>query len=68
MTLHKKSRFPLRISSVNVTKSATFAEKIHKTKPHFFCSVGLNRYLSQSLNKKDYKSDYLPHKLFELTE
>ena len=41
---HKKS-FPLRISSVNVTKSAgnwglvAFTEEIHNGRLHFFCAV-----------------------------
>ena len=45
-TAQKKSSFPLRISSVNVTKSAvssyqmvTFTEEILNGKLHFLCSV-----------------------------
>ena len=43
MMLHctKNEVFPLRISSINVTKSAvvTFTEEIRKGKLHFLCSV-----------------------------
>ena len=44
-TLHKNCSFPIRISSVNVTKSAvladllTFIEEILNWKLHFLCSV-----------------------------
>ena len=37
-TLHKKWSFPLKISSVNVTKSA-FTDEILNGKLHFLCSV-----------------------------
>ena len=40
ITLHKKLSFPLRISSVTVTKSAAaFAEKIINEKLYLLCSV-----------------------------
>ena len=48
MALHKKRRFPLRISSVNMTKFAvswqcpdlvTFTEEILNEKFHFLCKV-----------------------------
>ena len=40
LTLYKKLSFLLRISSVNVTKSAVyFTEVILKEKLHFLCSV-----------------------------
>ena len=45
VTLHKKSSFPLRISSINVTKSqfpadlVTFTEEILNGKLHFLCIV-----------------------------
>ena len=45
VTVHKKIRFPLRISSVNVTKSAVstdlviFDKEILNGKLHFLCSV-----------------------------
>ena len=47
LTLHKKLSFPLRISSVNVTKSAgtvdlvTLSEEILNRKLHFLCSVNV---------------------------
>ena len=46
IALHKKWSFPLRISSVNMTKSTgncglvTFTEEILNGKLHFLCSVG----------------------------
>ena len=41
ISLHKKWSFPLRISSVNVTKSARFTctEEILNGKPYFLCSA-----------------------------
>ena len=44
-TLHKKRSFPLRISLVNVTKSAVskFTEEILNGKLHFLCSVIFNK-------------------------
>ena len=49
-TLYKKYSFPLRISSVNVTKSAgnlvTFTEEILNGKPRFLCSETLDKVLS----------------------
>ena len=51
LTLHKKWSFPLRISSVNVTKSAqktadlvTFTGEILNGKLHFLCSVTWTRF------------------------
>ena len=45
LALHRKFSFPLRISSVNVTKSttadlATFTEEIPNGKLPFLCSAG----------------------------
>ena len=42
LTMHKKSSFPLRISSVNLQEAAelvTFTEEILYGKLHFLCSV-----------------------------
>ena len=45
VSLHKEWNFPLRISSINVTKSAVssglvmFTEEIHNGKLHFLCST-----------------------------
>ena len=50
-TLHKKWSFPLRISSINLTKSAgncdlvTFTEEILHGKFHFLCSVSFCGFL-----------------------
>ena len=50
MTLHKKSSVPLRMFSVNVTKSAvsTFTEEILNGKLHFLCSVNRSKYFGIS--------------------
>ena len=44
VSLHKKSSFPLRISSVNVT----FTEEILNGKLHFLCSVRGNVYIKMA--------------------
>ena len=61
--LHKKWSFPLRISSVNVTKSqetadlVTFTEEILDGKVHFLCNYGFHVDASQLIHdlNKDLK-------------
>ena len=54
VSLHKKWSFPLRISSVNATKSAgnwdlvTFTEEIHNGKLHFCVLVTTTSYFNCS--------------------
>ena len=54
----QKSSFPLRISSVNVTKSSwksgfvTFTKELRNEKLHFLCSVNNHGMLATVINKK----------------
>ena len=71
-TLHKKKSFPLRISSVNVTKSAvptdllTFTEEILIRKLHFMCSAifssedscEVQRFTDQQNSSHRYKQNF----------
>ena len=45
-------KFPLRISSVNVTKSVTFNEEILNGKLHFLCSESFFYKLFVSIQRK----------------
>ena len=57
MRLYKKGIFPLRISSVNVTKSAVtcgltiFTEEIRNGKLHFYASFTCSKSTTETLEK-----------------
>ena len=63
--MHKKSSFPLRIFSLNVTKSqfaadlVTFTEEIFNGKLHFWSSEQLSLEALHKSREKDFNSHFI---------